>query len=842
MQPGETGNQFVFLFFDVRERMDYYVEAEGIRSDTYSILVSDAPRVEKLEIVLRFPEYTGLEEVVLEERGDILALAGTTAELRIRTDQTVRDGKITLKKGGDIPLQAIGPRELQGELEIREDDSYLIYFQDQEQFWNPGSEEYLVEVLPDHSPVVSLTRPGRDLKVTNIEEVFAQVEVEDDYGIKALALSFSVNGGPEQRVKLGDPQGSPSFSTSHTFYLEEFNLQPGDFVSYFVEASDARSSSATDIYFLEVQPYERQYYQSQQGGVPAESRSLILSRRQKEIIAATFRLDREKHAFSTSEFEQHSRTLALVQQRLQAEAKAIAARIERRAVVGRLGKMAEYLRQAIRHMNAAQGELSRLRPGEALPEERKSFRLLLQAEALFQEVQVAFSTSQAGAAEELADLVDLELDKTKNQYETLHQAQARSRDRELEEALEKLKDLARRQQQLAERLRQPRAGRSSGAGSYSQRKLSQETERLARELARLSRRQEDPVADLSQELRRAARDMRRAQSGYGNSQEAQMRARQAGERLKRTESALRRYRQQQLAQRLEELEADSERMVQEQGKVVRKVDQLREQQQSGGVGQDFMRELGGLLNEKAALREQLQRLETGLHQSAQAASGEPEVSRKLEQGGSEIRNRRIAEKMQEGSQLLSRGWTRLAQQYEEEVWDDLRKLSKKVSQAKHSLGSGTDSGPEKRLQQALNEIGQLVEQLESLSDRVSGDGISTSRIGSDQVREEWRERLQEAEKIGQSLVGEPELQRAVGQLVRQMRRLDWDRFPADPQEVRRLKSQVIEGFRQPELEAGRALQPAREKLLGSVSEEEVPPQFRSRVEEYYRTLSRRKEP
>ena len=590
MQPGETGNQFVFLFFDVRERMDYYVEAEGIRSDTYSILVSDAPRVEKLEIVLRFPEYTGLEEVVLEERGDILALAGTTAELRIQADQTVRDGKITLERGGDIPLQAIGSRELQGELEIRENDSYLIYFQDQEQFWNPGSAKYLVEVLPDHSPVVSLTRPGRDLKVTNIEEVFAQVEVEDDYGIEALALFFSVNGGPEQRVKLGDPRGSPSFSTSHTFYLEEFNLQPGDFVSYFVEASDARSSSATDIYFLEVQPYERQYYQSQQGGVPAESRSLILSRRQKEIIAATFRLDREKHAFSTSEFEQHSRTLALVQQRLQAEAKAIAARIERRAVVGRLGKMAEYLRQAIRYMNAAQHELSRLRPKEALPEERQSFRQLLQAEALFQEVQIAFSTDQAGAAEELADLVDLELDKTKNQYETLHQAQARSRDREL---------------------------------------------------ARLSRRQEDPVADLSQELRRAARDMRQAQSGYGNSQEAQMRARQAGERLRWTESALRQYRRQQLAQRLEELEADSERMVQEQGKVVRKVDQLREQQQSGGVGQDFMRELRGLLNEKAALQEQLQRLKTDLHRSAQSAFGEPEVSRKLERGGRSLERTRL---------------------------------------------------------------------------------------------------------------------------------------------------------------------------------------------------------
>ena len=840
MQPGDRGNQFRFLFFDVREGLDYYVEAEGIRSERYSILVSEVPQVEELEIVLSFPEYTGLQEVVLENNRNIRALVGTAADLRIRADQTVRKGKIKLKSGGEILLRMVGDRELEGRLEVGENDSYRIYFQDQERVWNPGSAEYVVEALPDQPPMLSFRRPGRDLKVTNIEEVFTEVEVEDDYGVTALALSFSVNGGTEQRVRLGNPGGSHSFSSSHTFFLEEFNLRPGDFVSYSAEASDALSASATDIYFLEVEPYDRQYYQSQRSGVPAEGQSLILSRRQKEIIAATFRLDRQRRAFSTSELEEHSRTLALVQQRLQVEAEAIVARIERRGVVGanaRLEEIAEYLNRAAQHMDAAQGDLSRVKLSEALPEEQKSFQQLLRAEALFKEVQIAFSTSQsAAAAEELADLVDLDLDKTKNQYETLDQSQGEGRDQDLEEALEKLKELARRQQQLVERQRRQAVGKSSGSGSYSQQKLAEETERLARELERLSRRQADPLADFSQHLKRAAREMRQAQSSRWSSQEAQMRAGQAAERLRRAESALRQHRQQQMAERLEKLEADSRRLVREQGKVVSKVDAVRAKQQSGGVDENLVRELRDLLREKTALQEEVQRLETGLHQSVRTTSREPEVSQKLRRAGGEIRNRRIPEKMQESSQLLRRGWTRLAQPQEEEIWHDLKQLAEIVSKAKDSLGSGS-SAPEIRLQQALNQISQLVERLEALRDRVSDAQSAASGVPSATTRQEWQGRLQEAERIKQAVVGDPELKREVGRLVLQMRRLNWDRFFSDPQERARLKSQVIDGFRQLELEMGQALQPDPEKLLGSASVEEIPPEFRKRVEEYYRALS-----
>jgi len=92
------------------------------------------------------------------------------------------------------------------------------------------------------------------------------------------------------------------------------------------------------------------------------------------------------------------------------------------------------------------------------------------------------------------------------------------------------------------------------------------------------------------------------------------------------------------------------------------------------------------------------------------------------------------------------------------------------------------------------------------------------------------------------LEGRSELGRDVAGLIRRMRQLDAQRIFDDEAELARLKSQVIDGFRQLELELNRTLDEEVENLLRLVDGDEVPPEFRQRVEEYYRTLANRRNP
>ena len=65
MNPDLQGGDFVFIFFDIRDPISYYVKADGIQSATFSIEVSEIPRVEALKVVLQFPDYTALENMIL---------------------------------------------------------------------------------------------------------------------------------------------------------------------------------------------------------------------------------------------------------------------------------------------------------------------------------------------------------------------------------------------------------------------------------------------------------------------------------------------------------------------------------------------------------------------------------------------------------------------------------------------------------------------------------------------------------------------------------------------------------------------------------------------------------
>ncbi len=945
MRPDLEGNDFVFLFFDARERIDYFVEADGIRSATFSIDVSDVPAVSKLEILLTFPRHTSLGPKMLEDEGDIRALVGTVAEFTITADQAVQAGTVKFEDSEDIQLEVVSPTVLKGSFKVAQDDFYRIHLQNSEDVWSPSSDEFLVEALIDQPPSIAITRPRRDMKVTNLEEVFTEVKADDDYGLRELSLFFSVNGEPEQKVACDMVRGARSAVSSQTFYLEEYNLEPGDFISYYAQARDAVSDAQTDIYFLEVQPYDREYIQSQQaggGGGGGGERDLMLSKGQKEIIAATFNVLRSKERTAAAEFDESVQTIALMQQQLEQQAQTIVERIKRRGPATQTKmflKMVEYLEAGIEHMGNAHQNLNQTKPSEALPFEQKALQQLLRAEALFKEIQISMGQQEGGGgqsqAEDLADLVDLELDQKKNQYETLQQSRAQQQQDELDEAARKLKELAQRQQQEVERRRRQAQQSSSGGGGQSHQQLAEEIEEMARQLERLSREERDKqLDDVARQLRQAARDLKRSQNGQ-NPQQSQMEAEKALERLQQAQNQLNRQLNEQLKSSVQELVEKSQELTQRQEEVIDEVRELEARQKDGKVDKEYMKQLRGLLQEKGNLQEELNRLESQLHQtSKRLSSKQPNTSEKLKEAGLNVRDQRLPEKMQESSELLQRGWNTLARQREEGVAEHMQELTENIRQAQQAMGSNPmGSSPEERAEESLNQIGSLVENLEALKERAEAqqgqqqgqqgqqqgeqqgqqqgqqgqqqgeqqgqqqgqqgqqgqqqgeqqgqqgqqgqqqgqqgrqqgqqqgqagrqsDGQQNQMGGSrrsagranpnsnagginpQQVRREWQERIQEAEDIGRGLRGtDPQTARDIAELARQMREIDAQRVLEDPEEVARLKSQIINGFRQLELEVYNKIKKQPEQLR-LAHEEEVPAEYRNRVEEYYRSLA-----
>ncbi|MGH9460354.1 MAG: DUF4175 family protein, partial [Vicinamibacteria bacterium] len=325
MAIDEVEGTYMYMLLDLQVAADYFVEASGVRSPGFRIDVSDLPYVGRVDLEYHFPDYTGLAPQVVEDGGDIAALKGTTVVVRATPTVAVASGALRVEGAEPLAMVLNEDGTLSANLAVDKDGFYSIELAAFDGGMHKGSPDFTIEVLEDQPPTVSFLKPGRDAKVSNIEEVFTEARAEDDYGVKRLELVYSVNGAEEQIVQLhgGAAAARKEVSAGHTFFMEELNLEAGDFVSYFARATDANGvdggqTATTDIYFLEVRPFGRDYRQSPSGmgGAGGAGMDNALSMRQRQIVAATFKIIRDREEYSDKEFSENLTTIALMQGRL----------------------------------------------------------------------------------------------------------------------------------------------------------------------------------------------------------------------------------------------------------------------------------------------------------------------------------------------------------------------------------------------------------------------------------------------------------------------------------------------------------------------------------------------
>ena len=764
MDPQKGSNQFGFLFLDINEKVTYYAQSGNVRSGEFSIAVSDTARVEKIDLTYNFPGYTGLPVRKEEDGGEIAALKDTRVDVQAQTSIDAASARILLQDGTAIPMRKISEKQFAGQVAVKKDSSYKIELTDFAKNAAVGSHEYPITALDDQPPLISFSKPGRDKKVTQLEEVLAEVKANDDFGLNSLKFHYTVNAGKENVVDFfqrSKGEAPKTLSGTHTFFLEEFNLEPGDVVSYYAKASDARTTSTSDIYFLEVRPFGKEFSQAQMGGGMgggAGEAGSVLSTRQKEILAATWRLIRDQKTFKKGEYSENLKLVATQQQKLQQQTKTLSERIQRRALTTRdpeFQKLSENLEKALEAMTPAQQLLSQEKPNDALTPEQTALNYLMRSEAYFRKIQVAFGNNAGGpggaatGAQELENLFELELDKLKNQYETQQQRNSMQAENQVDEALQKLKELAQRQQQLNERRRQQPGvpGASQGGSQSEQQQIQEEAEKLARQLERLSREKEnEEMLNASQRLKQAAQEMRNSGSNAPTGG-TQNRGLQALSRLNDARRMMQNQQRSGLADDLKQLRADAQQASEQQEKIQQALDKIsQESQGSGNTGspqanspEQMMKQFQKareILKEKAELNKALSGIEQDLFGSARkAATQQKAASQQLQSAGNSMRDQRIQDRVTQSGQMIARGLLDLAKERERTIKGSIDEVKQKIEAAEKGLGSAPNdsSSPEERLSRALNQAGDLRENIESLSHRIKAVRRGQDRSQSEQA-------------------------------------------------------------------------------------------------------------
>jgi hypothetical protein len=690
----QEGDDFVADVPSVTAPFRYRVTAGQAMSREFGVTPLFAPRVERIDVHYRYPAFTGLKPRFEKDGGDIYAPAGTDVRIEVHADRPVASAAMVLVDGRRLDLGARDGR-LAADLRVAEDGAYRVALADADGLINAGDTEYFIRIMDDRPPDVRIIRPAGDQQITPLQEVAIEARADDDYGIEQFDLVYSVRGGAEQVVPFPGPRGVQGRSGTQVLYAEDLNVRPGDFISYYARARDTgrgrRSAEArSDIFFLEVKSFEEEFVaaQSQASGGASGRQIEELVAAQKEIIIATWKLDRRAAAGAS---EQDIRAIARAQAELRARVEQGLGRgggsagreprppAPRQVQLRGRGPQAagdDPMRKAAEAMTRAQSALEATRTGEALPAEMDALNQLLKAQADIQRRQVTRQQQAGGGngfgrqSQDLSTLFDRELQRQQQtNYETRSRVEQRPPDAQ-NEALEKVRELARRQDELS------REQRDLASSTLSEEELKRQLERLTREQTDLRQQAEElsrqlgrqggqgqgqsrqngqsaqagsraggagsqadgRMRDISEEMRSAASDLRRQDLNAASS-----RSGRAAEKLRELERQLNDASPDGRRRALGDLQLEARQLADEQRRVAAEAERVA---QTGG-GNDARRRLAG---EKDRLAERADRIEQGAR--GLAGSGTPEERGAMKEALAEIDRQQLGKRMRESAARL----------------------------------------------------------------------------------------------------------------------------------------------------------------------------------------------
>jgi hypothetical protein len=190
-----------------------------------------------VELTFHYPAYTGLSaSTVSGTGGQVSAPRGTEVVIHTRADRDVARADLVVN-GQAVPMQVEGGRSLSGRFVVDKSGAYHFTFSTSRGRPVAQGPDVPVLAVADAPPQVKLLTPAAELEVDPGQKVVLKFDASDDYGLTALALVFHPPRGAEARVELPHDEGRRSSGT-YSWDLGTLTLEPGERVSYFIEAKD----------------------------------------------------------------------------------------------------------------------------------------------------------------------------------------------------------------------------------------------------------------------------------------------------------------------------------------------------------------------------------------------------------------------------------------------------------------------------------------------------------------------------------------------------------------------------------------------------------------------------
>ena len=256
-------NDFRFIFKNVYQNEEFYVEGGEYRSQMINLIVRPNPTMLYYESKLTFPQYIHRKNETVNGKTRIIVPQGTDVEFTFHT-RDVDSILITIpSKSNDVQTRFIASPRANNDSPLQSSNDYVYNLNALKTTkfnvtlynnWNATDAiPFTVEVIPDAYP---------DIQVQNFHEDFSKQTyysglIADDYGFTKLLYHFEVDGKPNQSFVKNIPIDKRNTRTSFYYSIDTDTLTPyrGDEIKAYFEIFDndginGPKSKRSEVFYL----------------------------------------------------------------------------------------------------------------------------------------------------------------------------------------------------------------------------------------------------------------------------------------------------------------------------------------------------------------------------------------------------------------------------------------------------------------------------------------------------------------------------------------------------------------------------------------------------------------
>ena len=752
---------FAGIYSQVDADADYHVEIEGseTRSDTFRIAVYEHPQLTSANATVTPPEYTGKEPRTIKDTRRVSATEGSDIALDFTLNKPITRAQLIPVKGDAEPIPvAFATDSNQATLELAPTESgkFRLELVDADGRANKKPPVFSITILENLPPSIELVFPGKDRRVTALEEVDVKAKLWDDFGIRQIGATYSI-GETEKNIildplpeptedKNGKPlkkKRKPKIQVSTRIDLEALEAQPEQVLSYHFWAEDVGPDGEvrrifSDMFFADIRHFEETFEQMPGGKVPPGEGEPVqkLPMLQREIMSATWNQSRPGWKAGKDNKMADIGTVGEAQRIAEAMAGQALAEAGDDIIKKALQKAMFQMDQAAQKLEkiaASQPKDPSPALHDALKSERLAYQALLEAAGRHTRIQKMKSESSSSPPPEDPTLSDLELKEEELAYEEekLDEGEQASEEQQKEDllVLNRLRELARRQEAIADKLKELQL-------ALEEAETEAEKEELQDALARLKEQQEEllrEIDDLQEQMEQPENRARMAEES-GQLEETREQVQETGEQLDQGEVEQAANSAQRAAEELEEIRDDfQERTSGEFAKEMREMKflakEISEEQKAISEAIDEVAQEGrpsdaaereenfakreSIGERTRAQEERIERLLESMTQTSEASEqSEPLLSEALYDGLRDTQMGQTEDAVEAAGKLSERGYDPQAQEAAELAQSGVDQLKEAVEKAAASVLGDEEQAlrfARKQLDQAIEDLAKEIE-------------------------------------------------------------------------------------------------------------------------------------